>query len=291
MKKVAIFGVGLIGGSLGMALKAASRGYFVIGIGRDRTKLLLAKQRKAVDAFTLDAPQGVRDADIVVMGTPVNVIPSQVAAIAPYLKPGAVITDVGSVKGTVVKAVRQALGRKPGRPVFIGGHPLAGTEKAGVSFASPSLFKGASVVLTPAAGTPRQPIAVIQKMWQSAGANVLCMSPEKHDRIVALTSHFPHMLAFALSDAVGRLNAHNPHTARLIAGSFRDMTRIADSNPCDWSVICYNNREELIKTIDSFIYQLTKARKNLERRTGLERIFSAAKTARQKLLNTSSGRQ
>ncbi|MHB9154745.1 MAG: prephenate dehydrogenase [Endomicrobiales bacterium] len=288
-KKVAIIGVGLIGGSLGLALRARASGYRVTGIGRDEKKLRLALEAGAVDGWTTRFDEGLADADIVVVCTPVDVIVPTVRRLLPFLRPGAVVTDAGSVKGSVTRGVRKLFaGTRRGKgapvPVFIGAHPMTGSEKAGIRFASKDLYKGASVVLTPGKGAPDAAKKAVERMWRSAGANIFVMAPEEHDRLVANTSHLPHVLAFALSRRVARLDSADPFTAKLLAGSFRDLTRIADSNPRDWAAICAANAQELGRAIDGYIRDLEDARRKLGDARSLEKLFSGARAGRKKLL-------
>lgn len=284
MKKVAIIGVGLIGGSLGMALKVSRKGYHITGIGRDKAKLLTAKKLRAVDEFTIDLKNGVRDADIIVICTPVNTIAGIVKIILPHVKEGAVITDAGSVKGAVLRDVSRVMKKESRNINFVGAHPLAGLEKTGVQFARRDLFKDAYVVVSQLPGTPDVKISEINKMWSDTGAKITAMDAKEHDRVVSSSSHLPHVLAFALCGAVGNMEHSNPVTSKLIAGSFKDVTRIADSNPGDWAAICNANNTELSKAINDFVTRLRFIRKNLVSKEKLEKIFTENKSARQKLL-------
>ena len=290
IKTVAIIGVGLIGGSLGMALRAG-RGFLVRGIGRNRRKLALSKKLGAVDEYTTDYAAGLAEADIVVICTPVDAIADAVEKIIPFVKPGAVITDAGSSKKEVTDRVGGILKKKgagsPGLPVFVGAHPMAGSEKAGVRFSRPDLFRGATVAVTVETGRSGRAVREIAALWRKTGAKVVKMSPGMHDRIVASTSHLPHVIAFNLCLAAGSLGRDLPRAHGLMAGSFRDLTRIADSNPRDWAAICRSNRRELEKTIDAFVALLKDARNTLSNANKLEKMFVKAKAARHKLLHTS----
>lgn len=265
-KNVSILGVGLIGGSLGMALRK-TRKYRVTGIGRNIARLKRAKRLGAVDSFTTDWAEGAKDADIVVLCPPVNLIASAAKRMARYVKPGAVITDAGSVKGEIVRAVGKKIN-------FVGGHPMAGLEKTGVDFAKAGLYKGATVVLTPSRKSKAS--RMVKKMWMDAGARVIFMSPAEHDRIAALVSHLPHVLAYNLSLAAARLNRTNPKAAKMLAGSFRDMTRVADSSPSDWAAIFRANKKELSKAVRAFCGGLGAA--------WGEKAIAAARDARRRLL-------
>jgi prephenate dehydrogenase len=289
MKNVSIIGAGLIGGSLGLALKSkAGRKYRVTAVGRNPVKLRLAKKMRAADSFTTDIGEGVSGADIIVVCTPVDLIAPTVKKLLPFVKPGAVITDAGGAKGRVVKDVKKlfAAAKGPGRSAsFVGAHPMAGSEKYGITAAKAGLYASATVALTPEKATPKKAVAEVAGMWKAAGAKVVYMSPAEHDRIVALVSHLPHVLAFNLNLALEKLERGIPGAARLAAGSFRDMTRIASSNTRDWAVICGANRAEIAKAIDGFIKELMTVKKILANTGKAEERFEKAKAARQKLLN------
>ena len=282
MKNVAIIGVGLIGGSLGMALRSSGK-YLVTGVGRDGRKLALARRCGAIDYGTMDFRAGVSNADIVVIATPVDVISSVAGKIGAHVKQGAVITDVGSVKEEITDNMRLLFpGRYPA--VFIGAHPLAGLEKNGVRFACNDLYRGSWVVLTPGEKAPRPSVRMIEALWHDCGARTVVMTPHEHDRLVAVTSHLPHVLAFALSNAAAESHELNRATAKLLAGSFRDMTRIADSNARDWAAICGMNRDELVSAIDTFIGRLGYVKKCLRSPQKLAHFFENGKSARRRLL-------
>jgi len=282
MKNVAIIGVGLIGGSLGMALRSSGK-YLVTGVGRDIKKLLLARRRGALDYSTMDLRAGVSNADIVVIATPVDVIAPMAAKIGAHVRPGTVITDVGSVKKEITDDIRLLFPRRY-PAVFVGAHPLAGLEKSGVTFACNDLYRSSWVVMTPGSGAPHAAIKTIRSLWHACGARTVVMTPAEHDRLVAVTSHLPHALAFALCNAAAQSHKSNRATAKLLAGSFRDMTRIADSNTRDWAAICNMNRGELASAIDMFIERLGYVKKCLGSPEKLARFFETGKSARQRLL-------
>jgi prephenate dehydrogenase len=284
MKHISIIGVGLIGGSLGMALKKnAGKKYHVTGVGRNPAKLKAAKRLGAVDAFTTDLKEGVKDADIIVICLPVHLITPTVKKILPFIKPGAVITDAGSVKGSIIKEVRKVLPASKRSNVFIGAHPMAGSERSGVKAARAELYKGATVVIDASAHSKAADDVIA--MWKTAGAKIVRMNSAAHDRAVALISHLPHAMAFSLCSLSEKLKKTNPQISKLIAGSFKDMTRIADSNPADWASICGANKLEISKAIDMFIKELIAVKKVLKNTAALEKRFEKAKTARRKLIN------
>jgi len=287
MKNVSIIGVGLIGGSLGMALKKnAGKKYHVTGVGRNIARLKAAKQLRAVDAFTTDVKEGVQNADIIVICLPVHLIAPTVKKILPFIKPGAVITDAGSVKGSVVKEVNKVFSLPQisdlKSSVFVGAHPMAGSERSGVKAARAELYKNATVVVD--ASARGKAASDVISMWKTAGAKIVRMNSAAHDRAVALVSHLPHAMAFSLCSLAEKLKTTNPQISKLIAGSFRDTTRIADSSPSDWASICGANKLELSKAIDMFIKELTAVKKGLKNTAALEKTFEKAKTARQQLI-------
>ncbi len=252
---VAIVGVGLMGGSLGLALKRTGR-YRVFGIGRSRAKLRSALRLKAIDrAFT--EWSAVHDADIVVMATPVACIAPMLRQLLPFLRPGTFLTDVGSVKAPVLHAVAQL--PLPASIHFIGGHPLAGSHRAGVRAAHPDLYRGTTCVLVPLQGAS---VTRIAKLWRDAGAIPLVLSAPMHDRAVALISHLPHVMAHALVH-VARGVADQTRLKKLFAGSFRDMTRVASADPEQWQQIFQMNAPELQRALRLFRRELSRFEKAL----------------------------
>lgn len=248
---VCLIGVGLIGGSLGLALrKNKPEKYVISGVGRDPRKLRLAKQMGAIDHDDLSAHQAVSSADIVVLCVPVHKIVPQLKKIVKWLKSGAIVTDVGSVKRRIVDDAKRVLKSRTDVQI-VGAHPIAGSEKTGVKNASATLFKNATCVITGALSPARQKDAVVRitKLWNDAGARCVMMSTTEHDRALALTSHLPHLLSFALFQSVSEAAQKNPVIRSLVAGSFRDMTRIAGADAELWAGILETNRVEIKKTV------------------------------------------
>lgn len=243
--RVAIVGVGLIGGSLGMALRAGRFSQQVVGVGRNPATLEKAVGLRAIDTFTTDFAQGVSDADLVVLATPVGQILADLGRLAPLLKPGAVVTDVGSSKQDIAHAGDAHL---PGG-AFVAGHPMAGSERAGVEAARPDLFQEATWALTPTDRTDDKALQSVRRMAQALGARVLTLSAEEHDRCVAVTSHLPHVLAYALSAIAGEQAGTAPHLYDLAAGSFASGTRVAASPPELWHEIAMTNRNALAEAV------------------------------------------
>ena len=278
--RVAVIGVGLIGGSFALALKAAKLCGHVAGIGRSAANLQLAKERGIIDSIAAHAG----DADLVLVATPVAQFPQVLASLAPRLKPSAIVMDAGSTKRDVVAAARSALGAKI--PQFVPAHPIAGAEKSGAAAASADLFRGKRVVLTPLQENSAASLQAIEAAWTACGARVSRMSPEEHDALFAAVSHLPHLLAYALvHEFAGRGNS-----AQLFgyaAGGFRDFTRIASSHPEMWRDICVANREPLLAELERYSEKLRALRALLERGDGaaLEKLFAEARAARERWLS------
>jgi prephenate dehydrogenase len=247
---VAIIGVGLIGGSLGQALRRSGK-YRVVGIGRHAPKLRDAKRRGAVDQFSVRLSD-VSSADIVVLAGPVDTIVPVYQRVLPFLKPGTLVTDVSSVKGAILRAIARI--PRPDSIEFVGGHPLAGSHRTGVKAAHSRLFKRSTVVLVP--GSPKA-ITRLKSLWRAAGANVQIMSAPEHDRAVALISHLPHTLAHALVHSLaGRKDRRK--ILPLLAGSFRDMTRVAAADPEQWAQILRANAQPLREALRAFRRELDR---------------------------------
>ncbi len=283
-EKVAVVGVGLIGGSFGLALKSAGRCGHVVGVGRGPANMKIALECGAIDSIESDVAAAVRDADLVLVSTPVAQIEKIFFSINSKIKPDAVITDAGSTKRDVVAAARAGLGA--GISQFVPAHPIAGAEKSGAVAASADLFKGKRVVLTPLAENSPESIRAVEETWAALGASTSTMLAEEHDAIFAAVSHLPHLLAYALvSDIAAR-----PDAARLFgyaAGGFRDFTRIASSHPEMWRDICTANSDQLLNELSKFSGEIEKIRKMLQ--TGdaqaLEKLFAEARAARERWLN------
>jgi len=247
--KLAVIGVGLIGGSLALALKAAGAVGEVTGIGRGLANLEKAQELGVVDRFSRDLAEGVADADLVFLAVPVMTLPQVAAEVLPHMKPGAVLTDGGSVKGTVVRAIEPLL---PEGVHFVPGHPIAGTEKSGAEAAFASLYQGKRCILTPTERTDPAALELVRRVWTAAGSEVATMAVEKHDRILAAISHLPHMVAYSLVNAVGSYDRYEENILEYSAGGFRDFTRIASSDPTMWRDISLANREALLEMMERF---------------------------------------
>ncbi len=276
---VAIIGVGLIGGSLGMALKARRLAQRVVGIGRNSERLQEAVQLNAVDDVTTDWQAGIAEADVVVLCTTVGNILETVGEVLHGVKPGAVVTDVGSTKGAIVSQAAQAT--RSGSD-FVGGHPMAGSERAGVQSATPTLFQEATWAITPTMDTNAHAVDVVRAMAQGVGASTLIVSPEAHDAMVATTSHLPHVIAAAFMRHAAGARVSYPETPRLSAGSFSDMTRIAASSPDIWRDVCLSNREAVLGALNHFREELSLLEQAITEKDGtaIEAFFARSATAK-----------
>ena len=252
VRTLAVLGVGLIGGSFALALRASGLVERVVGVGRTRANLEVAQHAGIVDAaVTLDDDwtAAVGDAELVLVATPVAQYPALLGALAPQLAPHTIVTDAGSTKQDVVAAARAALGNAFAR--FVPGHPVAGSEQSGAAAADASLFAGREVILTPVAATDAAALARVTACWQAAGARVTTLTPERHDAVLAAVSHLPHVLAFAFMHLMAT-RADGAETLSHAGAGFRDFTRIAASAPEMWRDIAVANRAALGAELDRY---------------------------------------
>ncbi len=279
IENLCVIGVGLIGGSLARALREAGYCSRITGSGRDEKNLRRAVELGVIDDYRLSAGEAVRHADMVVVAVPLGAIRGVFEAVAGELKPGAILTDVGSAKGSVVADACAVFGAMP--PTLVPGHPIAGTERSGVEASFSTLYRQRRIILTPVASTSEQATAAVRAMWQAAGAEVETMTVEHHDMVLAATSHLPHMLAYVLVDALSRLKDKD-EIFRYAAGGFRDFTRIASSDPTMWRDICVANKEAIVDMIQSFREDLDELSHAIEQADAAHvfDIFSRAKAAR-----------
>jgi prephenate dehydrogenase len=256
---VAIVGVGLIGGSMGLALRKERMARHVIGIGRRMEQLRIAQERGAITDFTGDLAQGVSAANLVVVCTPVSLIPQHVAAAAKAAGPDTIITDAGSTKAAIVATCDKALADAKGLwASFVGSHPLAGSERTGVESARDDLFQERTVVITPTDATRPESADRVEELWQGLGSDVVRMSPEEHDAAIAVTSHLPHLIASALAAATPQNLLH------LTATGWGDTTRIASGDVELWTQILLDNRVHTLKALAPFEKVLSDLKKSLE---------------------------
>ncbi|MFC1632276.1 prephenate dehydrogenase [Candidatus Omnitrophota bacterium] len=244
--KIAIIGVGLIGGSMGLAAKRKKLAKEIVGVCRHRASLHQAKKIKAIDRGTLDYKDAVQNAELVVLAAPVQEIIRLSRKIGPYLAPDCIVTDVGSTKQKIVDQLDQAL---PMHCNFVGGHPLAGSEKRSVSFARADLFKDAVCFLTRTKKTNLAALSKLSKFWRGLGSRVKIISPQRHDQIVATVSHLPHLIAVELVNLVDK-------NIEFVASGFRDTTRIAASEAEIWTDIFLTNDRHILGVLDTYIKRL-----------------------------------
>lgn len=282
IERLALVGVGLIGGSLALALKQAKAVREVVGVGRGVSSLDEARRRGVIDVRASSAAAAVRDAELVVLATPVGAMPALLGAIAPALDARALVTDVGSTKQSVTQAARAALGNR--FPAFVPGHPIAGAETSGVRAASAELFRHRRVVLTPAPETRVDALTKVGAMWAATGAEVMQMPADEHDAILGLTSHLPHVLAYTLVDLVAARPGRDPF--QFVGGGFRDFTRIAASDPTMWRDICLANPRAVLAALGDYRARLRDLAGAIERGDGdaLMTLFERAKRARDERL-------
>ncbi len=279
--KVTIIGVGLIGGSLALSLKKHALANKIWGWGRSAERLEKAKSRNIIDRATTSLSDAVADADLVVLATPVSTFEGLANEMKEFLKEGTIVTDVGSVKGNLVSELEDILSGK-GR--FVGAHPIAGSDQSGIEHARADLFEGSTVVITPTEQTDSDALKTIESLWQTIGTTVIITSPEEHDLMLALISHLPHVVAYAL---VNTADAFDRGFILHSGGGFKDTTRIALSSAELWADICLYNREALLRSIDVFEKEIEKIKKALTEgsRDSILSIFKKARLSRIRLKN------
>lgn len=279
LKKLVIFGVGLIGGSVASALKKAGSSAEIVGVGRSSESLQTAIDLNVIDTASSNIAEALLHADIVLIAAPVAQTPLILNAIKPHLHADTVVTDAGSTKSDVLACAKEILGEQFTQ--FVGGHPIAGAEKSGVTAATADLYINKNVVLTPTLDTNQNAVQRVRELWQSCGANVTEMPAETHDGIFAAVSHLPHLLAFALVDDIAsRANAEQ--LFGFAASGFRDFTRIAGSHPEMWRDISLANKTALLNEITAYQDELSRLKQMLEHDDGdaLHALFERASTAR-----------
>jgi prephenate dehydrogenase len=282
-KCMTVVGVGLIGGSLARVLREKGAVGEIVGVGRKEPNLRRAVELGVIDRYSQDPGEGVRGADLVFLATPVCSMTSLLRKIAPFLSPGCIVTDGGSVKETVVAACEPLM---PAGTYFVGGHPIAGTEKSGVDASFSTLFQGKRCIVTPTRSTDSQALDTVVRMWETAGSEVVRMDSARHDRIVAAISHLPHMVAYSLVNAVDGYDRMNESILSFSAGGFRDFTRIASSDPAMWRDIALMNREAILELMDSFSGYFDRLRALIETGDGdaLEEFFAESKKTRDAII-------
>lgn len=278
-RKITIVGVGLLGGSIGQAARAFRLAGEIAGYARREETIAECEKFGAADYATTDLPAAVSNSDLVILCTPLAQMRSLAERFLPALKPGAIVTDVGSVKADVVREL-EALIRKAGAH-FVGSHPMAGGEKTGVAAARQDLFESAVCVLTPTKKSNAAAVRKLERFWKALGARVLQLPPGKHDLFVSRTSHLPHVTAAALANLVLNPNAPKDQ-ATLCANGFRDTTRIASGSPEMWRDIALANRKHLARAVTALIAELQQFQRALHQSDpkAITRYFESAKERR-----------
>jgi len=284
-RKITIIGVGLLGGSIGLAVRRRKLARQIAGFVRRRASLKECERAVALDFATTDLPAAVWDADLVILCLPLSQMRPVVERMLPAFKRGAIVTDVGSVKASVVRELESLIARAGAH--FVGSHPMAGAEKTGVAAARTDLFADTVCIVTPTKRTNKTALKKVKQFWSAIGSRVLELKPEVHDALVSRSSHLPHIIAATLASHV--LNpAHPKPQAALCANGFRDTTRIASGSPEMWRDIALANRRNLAKSLDAFIADLQKFRRVLKK-ADAEAIATFFETAKQRRDNWCAG--
>ena len=280
--RLIIAGVGLIGGSLGLAARTRGLASEVIGFGRTEANLRVALERGIVDAYTFDPAEAARGADLLLLAVPVAATGPVAKQFVPFLPAGCVITDAGSVKAPVVTAMEQLL---PSTLPFVGAHPIAGTEHAGAAAAFAALFENRLCVLTPTAQTDPAAVARVRALWEGVGMRVEEMDMRVHDQVLARVSHVPHLIAFGVMNAVQEARVAGIDLLTYAGGAFADLTRVAASPVEMWRDICLENREALLAALAEFENALAQLKACIARgeSAALEAAIKRARTERQRL--------
>jgi len=284
-KKVAIIGVGLMGGSFALSLKKLKFNCKITGIGRKKQNLIRAKELRIIDEYSTVPKKGVKDADLILLSTPVGQFQKIAKEIREYIKKGAIVTDVGSVKAKVVKELEDLM---PESVSFVGAHPVAGKECSGIDAASSEIFNNTRCIITPSPNTDRKALKKTIELWKAFGSKTILMSPEEHDSIFASVSHLPHVIAYVLINTIMDINKNIlPHGGR----GLRDMTRIALSPSEMWRDICSYNRKNILKSLNQFITSVTHVKKLIEKSEWekLEKEFQKAGVGRARLDSGKAG--
>jgi len=272
-ERIAIIGVGLIGGSIGLAVRKNKLASKVIGIGRRKVSIDRAIRRSAIDAGTLNLKQGIKGADLIIIATPVDKVEVKIAEVAKYAQKGVIVIDVNSTKQRIVNSAEKCL---PKDIFFVGTHPMAGSEQAGVFSSDAELFRGSICIMTPTSRTDKKVLKKVKSFWKNIGAEIKIMSPKLHDDIVAAISHLPHILAYALCNTV------SSKELKMAGTGFKDVTRIARSNPRMWEEIFIQNQKSLLRSITVFQKNLDVFKDDIikKRRTSLSKKLTLAKRKR-----------
>jgi cyclohexadieny/prephenate dehydrogenase len=279
-ERIALIGVGLIGSSISHAARRASLAREIVGCSSSAATRAKIDELGLVSRCTEHAAEAVAGADLVILCTPVGVYGKIAEQIGPHLRPGAIVSDVGSVKAAVVREVGPHM---PAGVHFIAGHPIAGTEQSGPEAGFAELFDGRWCILTPEADADRLAVAKLETFWQKLGSHVEIMSPEHHDLVLAITSHVPHLIAFNIVNTAAHLErVANSEVIKFSAGGFRDFTRIAASDPVMWRDVFLNNKDAVLEMLGRFSEDLVTLQRAIRFGDGetLERLFTDARSVR-----------
>jgi cyclohexadieny/prephenate dehydrogenase len=283
-ERVALIGIGLIGSSLARVLRRDRLAGEIVACARNPATRDKALELGLADRATEDAAEAVRDADLVVLATPLSAYAAIGARIAPALRPGAIVTDVGSVKQAVIRDLQPSL---PASVHFIPGHPVAGTEHSGPESGFAELFRDRWCILTPLPDTDPAALATLTALWERAGMRVVTMDPEHHDKVLAMTSHLPHVIAYTIVGTATDLeDSLKSEVIKFSAGGFRDFTRIAGSDPVMWRDIFLNNREAVLEMLQRFSEDLTALQRAIRwgEADKLEELFSRTRAIRRSII-------
>ena len=274
-QRVVMAGVGLICGSLALDMRRRRLAKEIIGYGRGEANLKLAKRKGIIDSYFIDDDQFPANADLLMMGTPVETIVPLTKRFLPRLKAGCIVSDVGSVKSEIVRGMEKIL---PKQIYFVAGHPIAGSEQWGAQAARRDLFVHQRCILTPTKGTNRRALNKVAALWRKVGAEVEIMAPQVHDQVLGVISHLPHVLVYALVNALERTRLGDFDVKKYCAGGFKDFTRIASSRPELWRDICLMNRHALGRSLGDYINYLDRINRWIREGNGalLEREFARA---------------
>jgi len=278
LERICIIGTGLIGCSFAQAIKSAGFTGHITGSARQQRTLDDALAAGCIDSGCTDPARAAEGADLVMLAVPMRACRQVLEAIEPVLQPDTIVTDGGSVKGSFIRDTRDILRYLD---QVVPGHPVAGRERSGVAAAQADLYVGKRVLLTPLPETSATAVATVTELWELTGAIVECLDPDHHDRVLAATSHLPHVLAFALVDLLASKHEHE-EIFRYAAGGFRDFTRIASGDPVMWRDICLSNDAEIVVILDAYMAQLTRLRTLVTQSNGaaLEAVFARSREAR-----------
>lgn len=287
INKLVIFGVGLIGGSLALALREAGYCKKIVGCSRNVENLEKAVELGVIDSYSLDPVEAVKGADMILLAVPMGAMATVLTSIHGHLEADAIVTDAGSAKGSVVAAAQSVFGEIP--DYFVPAHPIAGREKSGVEAAIVDLYVNHKVIVTPLPETSACAEQKVTKMWQAAGAKVESMDVETHDQVLAATSHLPHVVAYSLVDTLSKSDASDA-IFQYAAGGFRDFTRIASSDPTMWRDICLENRDAILMSLEALQENMQVLHDQISSADseGIMETFTHAKSVRDEYMKNQS---